>query len=101
MSVQLTGEAIFVGIGNLLIHRMVKKMFPNSEGMQLIVSGIMFHLVSEFSGLNLRYAEYKITRTGDRDFLIDTNRRQPCQPSQSTIPDSSLSYSALEYLHTV
>lgn len=104
MTLELTGEALFVGIGNYLIHRIVKRMFPKNEAMQLFASGVMFHLLSEVSGLNAYYVDYKIApnrRTGRPKIMLDTSRRQPCQPTQSTIQDSSLSFLGLEYSDTI
>jgi len=105
MTEQLTGEAIIVGVANIVIYRIAKRLFPKNELMRLFASGAMFHLLAEVSGLNTYYAQYKIkginTRTGRPQIILDTTRRQPCQPTQSTIQDSSLSFLGLEYSDTI
>lgn len=96
---QLAIEAFCVGIGNIMMFKIVKKLFPNNVNLQLFASGVLFHLTAEYSGLNDYYVQYK-TRTEDGEIIIDTNRIKPCLPSISSTPEFSSSYSAVEYLAT-
>lgn len=97
----IAGEALFVGAGNFIIYKIVKKWFPQNEGMQLFVSGVMFHLLAEYSGLNHYYINYKTEdrRTNGQE-KIDTNSIKPCLPTRSSIQDYSPSYSVLDYSAT-
>jgi hypothetical protein len=99
---QLAIEAVCVGIGNLMIYKLVKRMFPANEQMQLFMTGVIFHLAAEYSGLNDYYVDYKNVernqaRGEDQEIILDTSRTKRCMETQSTGPDAFPLCSVLDY----
>jgi len=55
---QMAIEALFVGTGNVASFMLVKNLFPRWTAVsQVFFAGVVFHLVSEFSGLNNYYLD--------------------------------------------
>ena len=53
---QMATEALFVGAGNVASFMIVKKLFPKMGVIpNTFLAGVLFHLVSEMSGLNKWY----------------------------------------------
>jgi hypothetical protein len=98
---QLAIEALCVGIGNVMLFSLVKKIFRNNLNMQLFASGVLFHLAAEYSGLNDYYVDYKIIERSSRDegqeIILDTSRTKRCLETQSTGPEAFPLCSVLDY----
>ena len=99
LSSQLAIEAVCVGIGNVMIFNIAKKLFPNNINMQLFASGVLFHLAAEYSGLNDYYVDYKLAErnVGQQEIYIDNSRTKRCQETQSTGPEAFPLCSVLDY----
>lgn len=100
LSSQLAIEAICVGIGNVMIFNIAKRLFPNNVSLQLFASGVLFHLTAEYSGLNDYYVDYKlIERNVGRsdEIYIDNSRTKRCLETQSTGPEAFPLCSVLDY----
>jgi hypothetical protein len=51
-------EAIVVGISLILLFNIIQNMTPHySQNIQLFITGALFHLLCEISGINLWYVE--------------------------------------------
>jgi hypothetical protein len=93
---QLAIEAVCVGIGNIMMFNLVKKVFPANVNMQLFLTGVLFHLTAEYSGLNDYYVDYK-TRTEGQEIILDNSRTKRCMETQSTGPEAFPLCSVLDY----
>ena len=96
MDQQLVVEAVCVGIGNIMMFHIVKRMYPANVNMQLFLTGVLFHLTAEYSGLNDYYIEYK-TRTEIGEIKLDNSRLKRCLETQSTGPEAFPLCSVLDY----
>ena len=100
---QLAIEAVCVGIGNVMIFNLVRRIFRNNLNMQLFASGVLFHLAAEYSGLNDYYVDYKmIERNTDegQEIIVDTSRTKRCLETRSTGPEPYPLCSVLDYSGT-
>jgi hypothetical protein len=100
ISNQLAIEAVCVGIGNLMLYKLVKRLFPANANMQLFMTGVLFHLTAEYSGLNDYYVDYKIVErnvANPQEISIDTSRSKRCLETQSTGPEAFPLCSVLDY----
>jgi hypothetical protein len=97
---QLAIEALCVGIGNVMLYNLVKKMFPANVNMQLFMTGVLFHLTAEYSGLNDYYVDYKLVErrgSNPEEIMLDTSRTKRCLETQSTGPEAFPLCSVLDY----
>ena len=95
----LAVEAFCVGIGNIMMYNIVKRMFPNNINLQLFASGVLFHLTAEYSGLNEYYVNYK-TNKSYSEIIIDTTRTKRCMETQSSTEEAFPLCSVLDYSPT-
>ena len=97
---QLAIEAVCVGIGNIMMFHIAKKMFPANSNMQLFVAGVLFHLTAEYSGLNDYYVDYKLVErnvANPQEIMLDNSRTKRCLETQSTGPEAFPLCSVLDY----
>jgi hypothetical protein len=97
---QLAVEAVCVGIGNIMMFNLAKRIFPANVNMQLFLAGVLFHLTAEYSGLNDYYVDYKLEErrvSNPEEIMLDTSRTKRCLETQSTGPEAFPLCSVLDY----
>jgi len=86
---QMAIESLFVGTGNVAAFLLIQKLFPKWNPMtQVFAAGVLFHLSSEFSGLNEWYldngAASYFHEHDEREYIIIPEKSHKChRPSFS------------------
>jgi len=84
---QMAIESLFVGTGNVACFLLIQRIFPNWSNVgNTFAAGILFHLISEYSGLNEWYltngaASYYADKTPPEYIVIPEKSHKCHQPS--------------------